>query len=195
MLKRLLDITLSLLGLILLSPFFLVVALLIKLDSSGPVMFLQTRVGKGGKPFSIYKFRTMISEADVLRRPISKAELSSSSFQQKDDPRITRMGRFLRRGFDELPGLLNVLKGEMSLVGPRPEVPDIVHLYSDREKIRLNVKPGITSMAIIKGRGDLTIQETLAWDIYYVEHYSFWLDLKILFATLWVVLITGKGAR
>ena len=134
MLKRALDIAVSLIGLILLSPFFLIVALLIKLDSSGPVMFLQTRVGKGGKPFSIYKFRTMISEADVLRRPISKAELSSSSFQQKDDPRITRMGRFLRRGFDELPGLLNVLKGEMSLVGPRPEVPDIVHLYSDREK-------------------------------------------------------------
>ena len=195
MLKRALDIAVSLIGLILLSPFFLIVALLIKLDSSGPVMFLQTRVGKGGRLFFIYKFRTMISEADLLRRPILKEELSSASFQQKDDPRITRMGRFLRRGFDELPGLLNVLKGEMSLVGPRPEVPDIVHLYSDREKIRLNVKPGITSMAIIKGRGDLTIQETLDWDIYYVEHHSFWLDLKILFATLWVVLITAKGAR
>ncbi|MFA5065940.1 MAG: sugar transferase [Dehalococcoidia bacterium] len=195
MLKRTLDIIVSLIGLILFSPFFLVVALLIRLDSSGPAIFAQKRVGKDGKLFSIYKFRTMISEADMLRRPILKEELSSTSFQQENDPRITRMGRFLRRGFDELPGLFNVLKGDMSLVGPRPEVPDIVNLYSDREKIRLNVKPGITSMAIIKGRGDLTIQETLDWDIYYVEHCSFWLDIKILFTTLWVVLVTGKGAR
>jgi len=195
MLKRALDIVVSLTGLILLSPFFIIVALLIKLDSGGPVMFLQTRVGKDGKQFSMYKLRTMISEADMLRRPISKEELSTSSFQQKDDPRITKIGRFLRRGFDELPGLLNVLKGDMSLVGPRPEVPDIVHLYSEREKIRLKVKPGITGMAIIKGRGDLTIQQTLDWDIYYVEHYSLWLDVKVLFATLWVVLVTGRGAR
>jgi len=195
MLKRALDITVSLIGLVLLSPFFLIIALLIKLDSSGPIMFLQTRVGKDGKLFSIYKFRTMISEADMLRRPISKSELSSSSFQKKHDPRITRIGKFLRRGFDELPGLLNVLKGDMSLVGPRPEVPDVVQLYSEREKSRLKVKPGITGMAIIKGRGDLTIQQTLDWDIYYIEHCSFRLDLKILFATLWVVLVTGRGAR
>ncbi|MBN1690970.1 MAG: sugar transferase [Dehalococcoidia bacterium] len=195
MLKRALDITVSLIGLILLSPFFLIIALLIRLDSPGPVIFSQARVGKNGKLFPLYKFRSMIQDADMLRKPLSKGELSAVSFQQKDDPRITRLGRFLRRGFDELPGLLNVLKGEMSLVGPRPEVPDIASLYSDREKIRLKVKPGITGLAIIKGRGDLTIQQTLEWDIYYVEHRSFWLDINILFATLWVVLVTGKGAR
>ncbi|MFA5400926.1 MAG: sugar transferase [Dehalococcoidia bacterium] len=195
MLKRALDIIVSLMGLILLSPFFLVVALLIRLDSPGPAIFSQTRVGRNGKPFPLYKFRSMIQDADMLRKPLSKVELSAVSFQQKDDPRITRLGRFLRRGFDELPGLLNVLRGDMSLVGPRPEVPDVVNLYSEREKIRLKVKPGITGLAIIKGRGDLTVQETLDWDIYYVEHRCFTMDLKILFATLWVVLVTGKGAR
>jgi len=195
MLKRALDMIVSLMGLILLSPFFLIIALLIRLDSPGPVMFWQTRVGKDGKQFSLYKFRTMIQDADMLRKPLSKGELSAVSFQQKDDPRITRLGRFLRRGFDELPGLLNVLKGDMSLVGPRPEVPDVVSLYSDREKIRLKVKPGITGLAIVKGRGDLTVRQTLDYDIYYVEHNSFGLDVKILMATLWVVLVTGKGAR
>jgi lipopolysaccharide/colanic/teichoic acid biosynthesis glycosyltransferase len=195
MIKRSLDIVASLTGLILLSPFFLVVASLIRLDSHGPAIFTQTRVGKNGKLFHAYKFRTMIQDADMMRIPISRSELSAVSFQQKDDPRITRLGRFLRRGFDELPGLLNVLKGDMSLVGPRPEVPDVVNLYSEREKTRLRVRPGITGLAIVRGRGDLTIQQTLDYDIYYVEHYSFGLDMKILFSTLWVVLVTGKGAR
>ncbi|MFA5078479.1 MAG: sugar transferase [Dehalococcoidia bacterium] len=195
MIKRALDIVVSLAGLILLSPFFMVVALLIRLDSPGPAIFSQIRVGKDGKLFSIYKFRTMISEADTVRKLISREDMDLISFQQENDPRITKLGRFLRRGFDELPGLLNVLKGDMSLVGPRPEVPYMVELYSEKERKRLKVKPGLTGLAIVKGRGDLTIQETLEWDIYYVENRSFAIDIKILFATLWVVLVTGKGAR
>ena len=189
------DVIASIIGLILFLPFFVVVAILIKLDSKGPVLFIQERVGKNGRLFKSYKLRTMISEAENLSPSYNREDFNKVAYQLRDDPRITRMGRFLRRGFDELPGLINVLSGEMSLVGPRPEVPEIVELYQESEMKRLQVKPGITGPSIIYGRGDLTIRDTIDCDLRYIADQSFILDIKILFQTLWVVLVSGRGAR
>lgn len=193
--KRAVDLSVSAVALFILAPLFAIATVLIRVDSKGPALFVQDRVGRDGKVFGIYKFRTMISEAENLKPTFTKSDLSQSSFQQRNDPRITRVGRFLRRGFDELPGLVNVLKGDMSLVGPRPEIPEIVRLYDSIELNRLSVKPGITSLAIVRGRGDLTIRETIELDVEYVQRRSPALDLRIMLQTLWVVLVTGKGAR
>ena len=182
--KRVVDIIVSLCGLIILSPLIAIVALIIKFDSPGPVFFLQERVGKNGKPFKAIKFRTMFTEAPQKTRGI---------YINKDNPYVTRVGKFLRRsGIDELPQLINVLKGEMSLVGPRPTLPYQVAKYNDFQKKRLLMKPGITSWALIHGRNKLTWPERIEYDVWYVENWSFWLDIKILFKTVWVV-ATGEG--
>ncbi|MGC8979143.1 sugar transferase, partial [Caldisericum sp.] len=159
-------------------------AILIKLDSKGPVFFLQERVGKDGKIFRVFKFRTMTTDAP---------EKTKGKYIDKDNPYVTRVGKILRRtGIDELPQLINVLKGEMSLVGPRPTLPYQVAKYNDFQKKRLLMKPGITSWALIHGRNKLTWDERIKYDVWYVENWSFWLDLKILFKTVWVV-ATGEG--
>jgi len=182
--KEIFDKIVSFVALIVLLPIFLVVALLIKLDSKGPVFFLQERVGKDEKIFRAIKFRTMFVEAP---------EKTKGVYINKDNPYVTRFGKLLRRsGIDELPQLINVLKGEMSFVGPRPTLPYQVAKYDDFQKKRLLMKPGITGWALVNGRNKLTWSERIKFDVWYVEHWSFWLDIKILFKTVWVV-AKGEG--
>lgn len=194
--KRALDLLVSSLLLIILFPLWIIIPLWIYLDAPGPILFKQTRVGIQGKPFAIYKFRTMVINADeIMKEKLSQVkDLESFVFQEKDDPRITRSGRFLRKtSLDELPQLLNILIGNMSLVGPRPEVQEIVRLYTPEQRQRLEVMPGVTGLAQVNGRSELTVGETMAYDLEYVRRWSYGLDLKILVKTFLVVL-TGKGA-
>lgn len=194
--KRVLDLLVALVLLVLVSPLWLFIALWIRIDSPGPIIFKQTRVGLHGEPYTIYKFRTMVTNADeMMKAKLAEVkDLENFVFQEKDDPRITPSGRFLRKlSLDELPQLINIFLGNMSLVGPRPEVPEIVNLYTSEQRQRLEVMPGVTGWAQVNGRSELTIGETMAYDLEYVRSWSFWLDLKILFKTFFVVL-TGKGA-
>ncbi len=175
-------------------PVFLTIALGIRLDSPGPAIFRQRRIGYKGRPFAIYKFRTMKLNAEAHQKYPEKKDLEQFVFQSEDDPRVTRVGRFLRRtSLDELPQLLNVLKGDMSLVGPRPEVPEIVALYDEEQAKRLDAVPGITGLAQVSGRSELTVGETIKYDLEYVLKKNFWFDLQILFKTASVV-FSGKDA-
>jgi len=184
-LKRLVDILISLIGLILLALPFALIALAIKLDSKGPVFFRQERVGKNGRVFKPWKFRTMKTGA---------VEKGLGRHVARDDPWLTRVGRFLREwGLDELPQLITVLKGDMSLVGPRPTLKSQVEQYNDSQRRRLSVKPGITGWALIHGRNRLPWKERIELDIWYIDNWSLWLDIKILAKTLWVVLIKREG--
>ena len=194
-LKRAIDMTLSALALLFLSPFILLVALLIRLDSPGPALFRQTRVGRDGQTFTLYKFRSMRREAEQeLIRIRDLNEAQGLIFKIRDDPRCTRMGRFLRRlSLDELPQLYNVLRGEMSLVGPRPALPQEVEQYRDWHNKRLSVPPGITGLWQVMGRSDLSFDEMVMLDLFYIENWSLWLDLKILLQTIPTVLL-GRGA-
>ena len=194
--KRVLDFMVALMLLVLVSPLWLFIVLWIRSDSSGAAIFKQTRVGLRGKPYTIYKFRTMVQNAEALMKDkLEKVDnLETFVFQEKEDPRITRSGHFLRKtSLDELPQLLNILIGNMSLVGPRPEVPEIAKLYSDEQRQRLDVLPGVTGLAQVNGRSELTLGETLVYDLEYVRAWSFWLDLRILWKTIFVV-FAGKGA-
>ncbi len=187
MLKRLLDITGALLGLLLLSPVFLGVTLAVRRRMGPPALFSQLRAGLGGRPFRLYKFRSMTDTRDEDGSPLPDAD------------RLTPLGVFLRRtSLDELPQLWNVLRGAMSLVGPRPLLLEYVPLYDERQRKRLSVKPGITGWAQINGRNALTWEEKFELDVWYVEHRSLWLDLEILTATAWKVLrregISAPGA-
>lgn len=198
-LKRTFDLLAAIVGLIILSPIFLIVTILIKLDSKGTVFFTWLddgkrvkRVGRQGGLFNFYKFRSMYPKTHNLRY----TELASNNTREgspvvkiKDDPRVTRIGKFLRKtSIDEFPQLINVLKGEMSLVGPRPHLPEEVAKYQKHHKFVLTIKPGITGMAQISGRSDLNFEEEIKLDTYYIEHWSLWLDLKILLKTFGVVL-------
>jgi exopolysaccharide biosynthesis polyprenyl glycosylphosphotransferase len=183
-LKRLMDLIIAALLLIPAIPLGAIIALLIRLDSKGKALFKQTRIGKGGKPFTLYKFRTMYEGVE----PYQEAPL------ERADPRITRFGRLLRKtSLDELPQLINVLKGDMSMVGPRPEMPFIVQRYEEWQRRRLDVKPGITGLWQIVGRKDLPLYLNLEYDFYYIRNQSLLLDLTILIKTIPAVLF-GKGA-
>lgn len=183
-LKRIIDVVVSGIGLILLFPIFVVIGLLIKLDSKGPVFFVQERAGKDGKIFRAYKLRTMVDNAE---------KFGLGHEIEKNDSRITRVGKYLRWGIDELPQLINVFKGDMSMVGPRPALPHQIEKYSKDEMKRLEVKPGITGWALVNGRNILSWPERIKLDIWYIDHWSIWLDLKILFKTIWVVIFTREG--
>lgn len=191
MTKRIFDIIFSLLGLVILSPLFGIISILIKLEDGGPIFFRGTRIGWRGKPFKIFKFRTMVVNAEKIGG-FSAAD---------DDPRITKIGKFLRRyKFDELPQLINVLKGEMSIVGPRPEVPYYVNMFTEEEKVILTVRPGITDWASLWNSNEGAIlagspdpektymekirPEKIRLQIKYVNDHSFWTDLKIIMLTL-----------
>jgi exopolysaccharide biosynthesis polyprenyl glycosylphosphotransferase len=195
LLKRVVDLAVAGTALALLGPVCLLVALGIRLDSPGPVVFTQRRTGKGGRPFSIFKFRTMVENAeDLLSDLVPFETLSEPVFKLEDDPRVTRVGRVLRRtSLDELPQLVNVLRGEMSLVGPRPEQVELVERYGPEERFRLGVKPGLTGPMQVYGRGHLSFEERLAVDRDYIENLSIGRDLRILALTL-TALVTGRGA-
>ena len=190
--KRILDVILSLMGIILFLPFAPIIAVMIKLDSPGPVLFKQLRVGVGEKTFHLYKFRTMRQDAE---------KNSGAVWATEDDPRITRVGRFLRKSrLDEVPQLFNVLRGDMSFVGPRPERPEFVNKLNERVPYyatRHTVKPGVTGWAQVKypyGASEEDALDKLRYDLFYIKNYSLLLDLVIILETVKVVLF-GRGGR
>ncbi|STC68778.1 sugar transferase [Corynebacterium pilosum] len=194
-LKRIGDVAVSATALIVLAPLMVFVALVIKLDDGGPVLFRQRRIGYQGEDFTMLKFRTMRTDAeDVLpevTHHIAGTELESEPklFKLKDDPRIIRSGKFLRQSsLDELPQLFNVLVGQMSLIGPRPPLPREYAQYCDEEKRRMSVKPGLSGLWQVMGRSNLTWEETIELDLYYVDNRNTTLDLSIFFRTFKVVL-------
>ena len=189
--KRAFDFTTSLLALIPLSIVFIAIALLIKLDDHGPVFFTQTRVGRHGKEFKIYKFRSMRVDAeDLLERLLAKNQVDGPMFKMKDDPRISRVGKFLRKySLDELPQLFNVLIGNMSLVGPRPPLPREVAKYTDYDKQRLYVTPGCTGLWQATERNNVGFAGMVKLDLEYIQNASWWLDLKIIFMTVKIIIV------
>jgi exopolysaccharide biosynthesis polyprenyl glycosylphosphotransferase len=193
--KEIFDRGAAALALLVLAPVFVVVALAVKLDAPGPVFFLQTRVGRDGRRFRMVKFRTMVAGADRLRADLEhRNEADGLLFKLRIDPRVTRTGRLLRRySIDELPQLLNVLSGDMSMVGPRPPLPSEVDLYEGHVSRRLLVKPGITGLWQVSGRSDLPWDESIRLDLYYVDHWSPTMDLTIIAKTFSAV-VRGSGA-
>jgi len=185
--KRIIDVILAFIGLIVASPIMAIISIAIKLESRGPVFYCQERVGKNGRVYTMYKLRSMYENA----------EENGAQWAEEDDPRVTKVGKFIRRTrLDELPQLFNVLKGDMSLVGPRPERP--IFTYQFNEQIpgfinRLQVKPGLTGWAQVNGGYELGPEEKLEYDLYYIENRSLWMDMKIILKTIKVVL-SGKGA-
>jgi exopolysaccharide biosynthesis polyprenyl glycosylphosphotransferase len=194
-LKRIFDVTVAATGLLVLMPLALAIAVAIKLDSRGPVLFRQQRAGKNGKPFMMLKFRSMTSDAEErLGEVVSLKQLDQPAYKLQRDPRVTRVGRVLRRySLDELPQLVNVLKGEMSLVGPRPEDTQVVALYRPEHRVRLELRPGMTGPMQVHGRADLSFQERLDEELDYIENQSVTRDLRVLAETL-PALIRGRGA-
>ncbi len=194
-LKRVVDVSLTSLALILSAPLWLLIALAIRLDSPGPVLFRQERVGRNGKPFTLYKFRSMQQDAEAqLEQLRDQNEAAGPLFKIRDDPRRTRVGRIIRAtSMDELPQGINVLRGEMSLVGPRPGLASEVAQYQDWHRKRLEVLPGITGLWQVSGRSDLTFDEMVMLDIYYAENWSLGLDLRIMLRTV-PQLLFGDGA-
>lgn len=194
--KRVFDFVASLVGLIILSPLFLIVAVAIKIeDPRGPVFYSQIRLGKKQEPFKMYKFRSMIVNADKhLKELLQNNEVEGAMFKMKDDPRVTKVGQFIRKySIDELPQLLNVLLGSMSLVGPRPPLPREVKEYTDYDKQRLSVKPGCTGLWQVSGRNDVGFHEMVELDLKYINKRCFSFDLYVLLKTV-LVFIKPNGA-
>lgn len=193
--KRVVDLLFTVVGMVIVLPLSLLIALLIKLEDRGPVFYSQIRIGRDGKPFRCYKFRSMVVDADARRAELgARNEATGPLFKLRNDPRCTRVGLFLRRfSLDELPQLINVVRGEMSLVGPRPNLPEEVAQYQEWHKRRLSASPGITGLWQVSGRSDLTFDEMVLLDIYYVENWNLSLDINILLRSLPAVL-RARGA-
>jgi exopolysaccharide biosynthesis polyprenyl glycosylphosphotransferase len=194
--KRALDVVASAILLVLLMPVFLAVAVAIRLEDPGPILFKQTRVGRWGSLFTMWKFRSMYTDAEERKKDLmAQNEMQGGViFKMKDDPRVTKVGRVIRKtSIDELPQLWNVLKGEMSLVGPRPPVPQEVNEYSLSDRRRLEVIPGITCIWQVSGRSDIPFDQQVELDVEYIESQSFWTDVKILLKTV-PALLFGTGA-
>jgi lipopolysaccharide/colanic/teichoic acid biosynthesis glycosyltransferase len=192
--KRVMDVLGAGMGMVLLGPLALLLAILVKLDG-GPVIFRQERLGKDGKPFALFKFRSMREDAPQRREDLdAENECEGPVFKIRRDPRITRVGAFLRRSsLDELPQLWNILRGEMSLVGPRPPLPTEVACYEPWQRERLAVKPGLTCIWQVSGRSNIPFEEWVRMDIEYIRRRNIWLDLRLLLLTIPAV-ITGRGA-
>ena len=194
--KRLIDIIGSFIGIILLSPLYIIIAILIKFDSPGKVVFGHTRKGKGGKDIKVYKFRTMYSNASEIFESFTPEQKEEyyKNFKLDNDPRVTKLGGFLRKtSLDELPQLFNILKGDMTIIGPRPIVEKEVEKYGDKAEKLFSVVPGLGGYWQANGRSDTTYEERVEMDMYYIDHMCFTLDAKILFQTIFSVL-KGEGA-
>ncbi|GAE03130.1 glycosyltransferase [Clostridium botulinum B str. Osaka05] len=187
--KKIIDLLGSIIGLILLSPILIITAIAIKLDSKGPVFFIQERVGKNEQSFNMYKFRSMVIDAEEkLYKLKDKNEMSGPMFKMKDDPRITKIGRFIRKtSIDELPQLFNVVKGEMSLVGPRPNLPREVIKFTDYQKNKFLAKPGLTCYWQVMGRNNIDFEDWIELDIKYIRKRNTWEDIKLIFKTVGVL--------
>jgi exopolysaccharide biosynthesis polyprenyl glycosylphosphotransferase len=196
LIKRLIDIIGALFGIICLSPMMMITAIIIKFDSKGPIIFSQERVGLNGRLFKMYKFRSMLDNAENLLDDLKdKNEMSGPMFKMKYDPRITKWGRFIRKtSIDELPQLFNVLRGHMSLVGPRPNLPREVAEFSEYHRQKLLTKPGLTCYWQVMGRNEIGFEEWMELDIRYIKERTLWIDIKLIIRTFFV-LFGDKNAR
>lgn len=188
--KRVFDILISLFGLIISLPVTIPVMIAIKLEDGGPIFYTQTRVGKDGEHFAIFKFRSMITDADAKKKELQDLnEIDGAMFKMSEDPRVTKVGKFIRKhSIDELPQLINVLIGDMSLVGPRPPLPEEVDKYTNHDLKRLMVKPGCTGLWQVSGRNSLSFAEMVDLDLDYIEHANFLLDCEICVKTIWIMI-------
>ena len=194
--KRGIDVILSTIALVVLSPLFLILAILIKLDSKGPVFFLHTRIGKNGKNIKIYKFRTMVTNAEELIKEFTPEQMKEykENYKLTNDPRITKIGKFLRKtSLDELPQLINIINGDLSIIGPRPVVKDELEKYGENMAKFLSVTPGLTGNWAANGRNNTTYEERMKLELEYVDNISFKTDVKIFFQTIFAV-IKKEGA-
>ena len=189
--KRIIDIIGAGLGLILLSPIIAIVACAVKVTSKGPIFFSQKRVGKNGELFEMYKFRSMVVNAEELKENLEEQnEMSGPMFKIKDDPRVTKVGKFIRKtSIDELPQLWNVLKGDMSLVGPRPSLPKEVEQFDNWMFKRLSVRPGLTCYWQVSGRNNIDFEDWMKLDCKYVDERNIWIDIKLIFKTVFVLFV------
>lgn len=196
-LKRFIDIIIGTIGLIVCIPIFIIIGIAIKIDSKGPVFFKHKRIGKHGKKLEIYKFRTMIENAEEAMKNFTEEQKKefAENFKLENDPRVTRVGKILRKtSLDELPQIINILKGEMSIIGPRPVVRSELEKYGSNQDKFLSVAPGLTGYWAANGRSDVSYEERMALELYYVNNRSLFLDMKIFFKTIGSVL-KGRGAR
>ena len=194
--KRVFDLVISTIGLIILSPIFLILAIIVKLDSKGPVFFAHTRYGKNGKKFKMYKFRTMYENAQDMINDFTPEQMKEwkENFKLQDDPRITKVGKFLRKtSLDELPQIVNIIKGDLSIIGPRPVIEEELKKYGENKEIFLSVTPGLTGYWQANGRSSTTYEQRMEMELYYIDHISPKLDFKIFFKTIESV-IKKEGA-